>query len=96
MSGAIDPLRIIQNRISSDMPTVLRWKGYRFFFWSGDRDEPPHVHVKKGASEAKVWLDPVAVNKAVDLRDHEINEILRKVRQQRSAFIEAWHDHFGR
>ena len=54
------------------MPTLLRWKGYRFFFWSGDRGEPPHVHVKKGAGEAKIWLDPPALAKAVDFRDHEI------------------------
>ena len=26
------------------MPTVLRHGPYRFFFYSGDRDEPPHVH----------------------------------------------------
>jgi hypothetical protein len=46
------------------MPTVLRWKGYRFFFWSGDRGEPPHVHVKRDAGEAKVWLDPHWVAKS--------------------------------
>ena len=52
------------------MPTLLRWNGYQFFFWSGDRGEPPHVHVKKGAVEAKVWLDPVALATAVDMRSH--------------------------
>jgi hypothetical protein len=36
------------------MPTLLRWKGYRFFFWSGDRGEPSHVHVKKGLREGVV------------------------------------------
>ena len=25
------------------MPTVLRVCPYRFFFYAGDRDEPPHV-----------------------------------------------------
>jgi Domain of unknown function (DUF4160) len=76
------------------MPTLLRWNGYRFFFWSGDRGEPPHVHVKRAAAEAKVWLDPVALATAVGLRSHEINSILRKVREQQSAFLKAWHDHF--
>ena len=76
-----------------DMPTVLR-KGYRFFFWSGDRGEPPHVHVKRDAGEAKVWLDPVALQNAVDIKDHEIRAILRKVREQRAAFLKAWYDHF--
>jgi Domain of unknown function (DUF4160) len=75
-----------------DMPTVLRWKGYRFLFWSGDRGEPPHVHVKKDAGEAKVWLAPVRL-KAVDFKDHEIREIVRKVQQQQATFLKAWHDH---
>lgn len=42
------------------MPTVLRWKGYRFFFFSneGDPSEPLHVHVRKDRSAAKYWLEP--------------------------------------
>jgi len=43
------------------MRTLLRWNGYRVFFWSGDRGEPPHVPIKKGRGEAKVWLVPVAL-----------------------------------
>ena len=41
------------------MPTVLRSGPYRVFFYSGDRDEPRHVHVEREASLAKFWLDPV-------------------------------------
>lgn len=46
------------------MPTLLRWNGYRFFFYAADGDEPPHVHVAKGEHEAKVWLSgcSVAIN----------------------------------
>ena len=29
------------------MPTVLRSGPYRFFFYSGDGAEPPHVHVQR-------------------------------------------------
>ena len=76
------------------MPTLLRWNGYRFFFWSGDRGEPPHVHVKHGGAEAKFWLEPVTLATAVDLKNHEINALLRKVREQQSAFLKAWYDHF--
>jgi hypothetical protein len=77
------------------VPTVLRWKGYRFFFWSGDRGEPPHIHVRRGAGEAKLWLDEVAVATAVGLADHELNEILRKVRERRTELRRAWDEHFG-
>jgi Domain of unknown function (DUF4160) len=41
------------------MPTVLRVGPYRFFFYSGDGSEAPHVHVERDASVAKFWLDPV-------------------------------------
>lgn len=43
------------------MPTVMRRGPYRMFFYSGDRVEPPHVHVERGDNEAKLWLDPVHV-----------------------------------
>jgi len=39
-------------------PTVLRVRGYRFYFFS--REElRPHVHVEHAAGEAKFWLEPV-------------------------------------
>ena len=40
------------------MPTVLRVGPYRFFFYAGDRDEPPHVHIERDDKLAKFWLDP--------------------------------------
>jgi hypothetical protein len=43
------------------MPIVLRSKGYRFEFYASDGDEPPHIHVKKDAKQAKFWLVPTVV-----------------------------------
>ena len=39
------------------MPTVLMMLGWRFYFYANERDEPTHVHCKKGDAEAKYWLD---------------------------------------
>ena len=39
------------------MPTVLYVKGWRFFFYSDEGNEPIHIHVQKGDSESKYWLD---------------------------------------
>ena len=39
------------------MPTVLYLKGWRFFFYSDKGNEPIHIHVQKGDSECKYWLD---------------------------------------
>jgi hypothetical protein len=38
-------------------PTVLRVKGFRFYFFS--REEPrAHVHVQHAEGEAKFWIEP--------------------------------------
>jgi hypothetical protein len=39
------------------MPTVLYIKGWRFFFYSNEGNEPIHIHVQKGEKECKYWLD---------------------------------------
>ena len=36
------------------MPTVLKHAGYRFYFYSHEPNEPPHVHVDKGGCTAKL------------------------------------------
>lgn len=78
------------------MPTVLRWKGYRFFFFSNEGREPPHVHVDKGGASAKVWLAPVAVARNIGYSSVELNEILRKIDVEAQSFLEAWHGYFSR
>ncbi len=35
------------------MPTVLRIDGFRFFFYSDEGSEPPHIHAEKGDGVAK-------------------------------------------
>jgi len=39
------------------MPTVLRERGYRLFFYADDRTEPRHVHIQREARTAKFWLE---------------------------------------
>lgn len=43
------------------MPVVLRVKGYRFWFYQADLDEPPHVHVGRENREAKYWISPISL-----------------------------------
>ena len=40
------------------MPALLREGPYRFYFVSGDRNEPPHVHVRRDRSYAKFLAQP--------------------------------------
>ena len=39
------------------MPTILFILGWRLFFYANERNEPPHIHCKKGDCECKFWLD---------------------------------------
>jgi len=77
------------------MPTILRLNGYRFYFYSHEPNEPPHVHVDKGGATLKAWLDPVALAKASGFRPREINVILALVAEHRAMLLEAWHEYFG-
>lgn len=72
------------------MPVILRIKGYRFWFYQADLDEPPHVHVGKSGKEAKYWVDPVALARSGRFPDHELNEIERILAEYREDILEAW------
>jgi hypothetical protein len=77
------------------MPTVLRWNGFRFYFFSNEGTEPPHVHIDKAGSTAKYWLSPVALSQNTGYSAKELREIEAKVSEQSAAFLEAWREHFG-
>ena len=78
------------------MPTALRVVGYRFFFVSLDRSEPPHIHVKREKKVAKFWLDPVVLERAGGFRRVEINKILKLVQEHKEHLLEKWYEFFGR
>jgi hypothetical protein len=77
------------------VPTILRVGGYRFYFYSHEPNEPPHVHVDKGEASLKAWLKPVALARNLGFRAHELNVILTLVREHETALSEAWHEYFG-
>jgi hypothetical protein len=77
------------------MPTVLRTGPFRFYFWSHELGEPPHVHVDRDDFTAKFWLDPISLSRNIGFRPHELRRIQDLVVQHHSHFLEAWHGHFG-
>ncbi|MGB9367516.1 MAG: DUF4160 domain-containing protein [Xanthobacteraceae bacterium] len=78
------------------MPTVLRVSGFRFFFYSLEGSEPPHIHVEHGDKVAKFWLEPVSIVESRGFRSHELNRLRMMVIQNRQTFLEAWNGHFSR
>ena len=77
------------------MPSVLREGPFRFFFYLGDRGEPPHVHVERDDMVAKFWLDPVRLQHAGGLRRHEIRRIERIIEEHQTLLMEAWNERFN-
>ena len=78
------------------MPTILRWNGYRFYFFSNERHEPPHVHVDKGDHSAKFWLSPIGLSRNFGYPDRELNRLHTKIVEYEEEFLRAWHEHAGR
>ena len=76
------------------MPTVLRTGPYRFYFWSHEPDEPPHIHVDRDNLSAKFWLEPVDMARNRGFRPHELRNIQRLVEEHQAELLEAWHDFF--
>jgi len=77
-------------------PTIFRWHGFRFSFFSNEEDRM-HVHVDKGGCQAKIWIEPeisVAVNRGFD--STEMARVLAQVRENEDAIRDAWNRHFSR
>lgn len=76
------------------MPTILKVGPYRFFFYSGDKDEPIHVHIERDDKIAKVWIEPVRLNYSGGFNRKEIANILRIIIKHKEKILEAWNDYF--
>jgi len=76
------------------MPTVL-WIGpYRFFFYAGDREEPPHVHVERDRCQAKFWLAPVRLQSNKGFKPHELGKIEGLIEENQELLMERWDEYF--
>ena len=75
------------------MPTVLRVKGHRFYFWSREDNEPPHIHVETAENAAKFWLRPIELAWAVGYTSKELRQIRELVEENQNFFLEKWYEH---
>jgi len=76
------------------MPTVRHIGSTRFFFYSNEGTELPHIHVEQGGAVAKFWLEPVSLVSSSRFRGHELRRLERLVTEHRDEFLEAWHEFF--
>jgi Domain of unknown function (DUF4160) len=75
------------------MPTVLRSGPYRFYFYSHEPNEPPHVHVDRDDLTAKFWLEPVGLSRMIGFTPKELRRLRKLVIQHQAALLESWHEH---
>ena len=70
------------------MPTIQRRGPYRFFFYAGDRDEPPHIHAERDENIAKFWLDPVRLEKSGGFTRKELLRMQKMIEKKPIRFFE--------
>jgi hypothetical protein len=75
-------------------PTIFRYKGYRFFFFS--REEPRmHIHVISGDGEAKFWIEPdVVLADNHGLSPKELRDLEKIIQERRDEIERGWRNHF--
>ena len=78
-----------------NMPTILRYLGFRFFFYSDEGTEPPHVHVEKGDSRGKIWLEPFEEDNLEQFKAKERRRALDIAEEHQQAFKDKWYEYFG-
>lgn len=77
------------------MPTVLRTGPHRFYFFSKEGREPPHIHVETAENAAKFWLMPVELVWAVGYNSRELRQLREIVEEKADLFTEKWYEHFS-
>jgi hypothetical protein len=76
-------------------PTVLKYKGYRFFFFSAE-EKRMHIHIVSNGAEAKFWIEPsveMAVNNGFSTI--ETNEMKKIITENENKIRSSWNKHFG-
>jgi len=78
------------------MPTVFRFFGMQFYFWSNEH-EPVHVHVKKGRCLAKFVVEPkieLVDNKGFKPQELKLAENI--IEENIDVIITTWKIYFNK
>lgn len=79
------------------MPTVLQIKGYRFYFFSNENNEPMHIHIEKAGANGKVWIEPeIKTAYFYGFKAGQIKDISEIIEEQLETIKTSWNDYFGK
>jgi hypothetical protein len=76
------------------MPTVLRVKGFRFFFYTNEH-LPIHIHIEKDNKTAKFNLEPLELVYSRRFKAPEISEIRKIVAENAEILTNKWNEYFN-
>ncbi len=76
------------------MPTIIQVKGWRVFFFANERNEPIHVHCKKGNANCKFWILPniydIEAEYLYGASPGDVREIRKIIFDNFDTTVEAW------
>jgi hypothetical protein len=76
-------------------PTILRIKGYRFYFLSNEESRM-HDHITCEEGEAKFWIEPiVSLAMYYNLNSRRLKELQKLVEEHKNEIIKKWKKYFG-
>ncbi len=79
------------------MPTVLQRKGFRFFFYSNENNEPMHIHVTKADANEKIWLEPtIMISYAHGFTNAEQEDIDKIISENYEQIKKYWNAYFSK
>jgi len=78
------------------MPSILRIGPFRFFFFSNEYGEPPHIHIQRDNMLAKFWLSPVSLASSTRFSAKELRKLELLVTENKYTLMEAWNEYFSR
>jgi hypothetical protein len=77
-----------------DYAEWMRVGKFRFFFFSNEGAEPPHIHVEAGDCYAKFSLQPVSLLVSFGFNSKELRALRMMVEGYAGSFAEKWNEHF--
>ncbi|RLA00159.1 MAG: DUF4160 domain-containing protein [Gammaproteobacteria bacterium] len=77
------------------MPTILRIGPYRFFFYSNEEGEPPHIHIQRDKMLAKFWLHPIILASSTRFSPKDLRKLETLVTENKETLMEAWNGYFS-
>lgn len=86
---------IVQKYNKAFVPTVLIIGPYRFYFYSHELNEPPHIHIDREGCSAKFWIKNISLAKNLGFRQKELNILHKLVAKHQKKLLGKWHEYFG-